>query len=51
MGATGGHMNLINDNDRHMARMMCVMALKSCEDTAPPRRPPTPPLDQAPTSA
>ncbi|MFI7102106.1 recombinase family protein [Streptomyces sp. NPDC050161] len=33
-GATGGRMNLINDNDRHMARMMCVMALKSSEDTA-----------------
>ncbi|MGX7761304.1 hypothetical protein ACWQ06_21950 [Streptomyces angustmyceticus] len=28
-GATGGRMNLINDSDRHMARMMCVMALKS----------------------
>lgn len=27
-------MNLINDSDRHMARMMCVMALKSSEDTA-----------------
>ncbi|MCZ4125052.1 hypothetical protein [Streptomyces sp. H39-S7] len=34
IGATGGRMNLINDNDRHMARMMCVMALKSSEDTA-----------------
>ncbi|WP_435130742.1 recombinase family protein [Actinacidiphila sp. bgisy144] len=34
VGATGGRMNLINDNDRHMARMMCVMALKSSEDTA-----------------
>ncbi|WP_260640485.1 recombinase family protein [Streptomyces angustmyceticus] len=33
-GATGGRMNLINDSDRHMARMMCVMALKSSEDTA-----------------
>lgn len=33
-GATGGRMNLINDTDRHMARMMCVMALKSSEDTA-----------------
>ncbi|MYS19287.1 Recombinase [Streptomyces sp. DvalAA-14] len=27
-------MNLINDNDRHMARMMCVMALKSSEDSS-----------------
>lgn len=27
-------MNLINDSDRHMARMMCVMALKPSEDTA-----------------
>ncbi|WUH95310.1 recombinase family protein [Streptomyces sp. NBC_00433] len=34
IGATGGRMNLINDNDRHMARMMCVMALKSSEDTS-----------------
>ncbi|MGF1425643.1 recombinase family protein [Kitasatospora sp. LaBMicrA B282] len=34
VGATGGRMNLINDNDRHMARMMCIMALKSSEDTA-----------------
>ncbi|MFG2823805.1 recombinase family protein [Kitasatospora sp. NPDC048365] len=34
VGATGGRMNLINDSDRHMARMMCVMALKSSEDTA-----------------
>ncbi|MEU4845797.1 recombinase family protein [Streptomyces gilvosporeus] len=34
--ATGGRMNLINDSDRHMARMMCVMALKSSEDTARP---------------
>ncbi|WP_055587300.1 recombinase family protein [Peterkaempfera griseoplana] len=34
IGATGGRMNLINDSDRHMARMMCVMALKSSEDTA-----------------
>ncbi|MER7394017.1 recombinase family protein [Streptomyces sp. NPDC000151] len=33
-GATGGRMNLINDSDRHMARMMCVMALKSSEETA-----------------
>ncbi|GLW14520.1 hypothetical protein Stsp01_12630 [Streptomyces sp. NBRC 13847] len=33
-GATGGRMDLINDSDRHMARMMCVMALKSSEDTA-----------------
>ncbi|MFF7701150.1 recombinase family protein [Streptomyces lydicus] len=33
-GATGGRMNLINDSDRHMARMMCVRALKSSEDTA-----------------
>jgi DNA invertase Pin-like site-specific DNA recombinase len=33
-GATGGRMHLINDSDRHMARMMCVMALKSSEDTA-----------------
>ncbi|MFF8786260.1 recombinase family protein [Streptomyces sp. NPDC015125] len=33
-GATGGRMNLINDSDRHMARMRCVMALKSSEDTA-----------------
>jgi len=32
--ATGGRMNLINDSDRHMARMMCVMALKSSEDTS-----------------
>ncbi|PJN32236.1 hypothetical protein CG747_43645 [Streptomyces sp. CB02959] len=32
--ATGSRMNLINDSDRHMARMMCVMALKSSEDTA-----------------
>ncbi|MEU8995411.1 recombinase family protein [Streptomyces caniferus] len=37
-GATGGRMNLINDSDRHMARMMCVMALKSSEDRTP-RRP------------
>ncbi|WUT79685.1 recombinase family protein [Streptomyces sp. NBC_00669] len=34
IGATGGRMNLINDSNRHMARMMCVMALKSSEDTA-----------------
>lgn len=34
IGATGGRMNLINDSDRHMARMRCVMALKS------PRTPP-----------
>lgn len=34
VGATGGRMNLINDNDRHMARMMCVMALKSSEDSS-----------------
>ncbi|WP_265934599.1 recombinase family protein [Actinacidiphila bryophytorum] len=34
IGATGGRMNLINDNDRHMARMMCVMALKSSEDSS-----------------
>ncbi|GAA1940751.1 hypothetical protein GCM10009738_12580 [Kitasatospora viridis] len=34
VGATGGRMNLINDSDRHMARLMCVMALKSSEDTA-----------------
>ncbi|GAA1708671.1 recombinase family protein [Streptomyces yatensis] len=34
VGATGGRMNLINDSDRHMARMMCVMALKSSEDTS-----------------
>ncbi|MER5433694.1 recombinase family protein [Streptomyces sp. NPDC002588] len=34
LGATGGHMNLINDSDRHMARIMCVMALKSSEDTS-----------------
>jgi DNA invertase Pin-like site-specific DNA recombinase len=34
VGATGGRMNLIDDSDRHMARMMCVMALKSSEDTA-----------------
>ncbi|KUJ65565.1 hypothetical protein ACZ90_46490 [Streptomyces albus subsp. albus] len=34
LGATGSRMNLINDSDRHMARMMCVMALKSSEDTA-----------------
>ncbi|WP_055587471.1 recombinase family protein [Peterkaempfera griseoplana] len=34
IGATGGRMNLINNSDRHMARMMCVMALKSSEDTA-----------------
>ncbi|OIJ88964.1 hypothetical protein BIV25_35345 [Streptomyces sp. MUSC 14] len=27
-------MNLVNDSDRHTARMMCVMALKSSEDTA-----------------
>ena len=33
-GATGGRMNLINDSDRHLARLMCVMALKSSEDTA-----------------
>ncbi|MHA6757850.1 recombinase family protein [Streptacidiphilus sp. PAMC 29251] len=33
-GATGGHMNLINDSDRHMARIMCVMALKSSEGTS-----------------
>ncbi|TSB31549.1 recombinase family protein [Streptomyces benahoarensis] len=33
-GATSGRMNLINDSDHHMARMMCVMALKSSEDTA-----------------
>ncbi|MFJ5218218.1 recombinase family protein [Streptomyces sp. NPDC088354] len=34
IGAAGGRINLINDSDRHMARMMCVMALKSSEDTA-----------------
>lgn len=34
VGATGGRMNLINDNDRHMARMMCAMALKSSEDSS-----------------
>jgi DNA invertase Pin-like site-specific DNA recombinase len=34
VGATGGRMNLINDSDRHMARMMCVMALKSSEDSS-----------------
>jgi DNA invertase Pin-like site-specific DNA recombinase len=34
LGATGGHMNLMNDSDRHMARIMCVMALKSSEDTS-----------------
>ncbi|MFI0817447.1 recombinase family protein [Streptomyces sp. NPDC021098] len=34
VGATGGRMNLINDSDRHMARMMCVVALKSSEDTS-----------------
>lgn len=28
VGATGGRMNLVNDSDRHMAPMMCVMALK-----------------------
>ncbi|MGW2280332.1 recombinase family protein [Streptomyces sp. NPDC001770] len=33
IGATGIRMNLINDSDRHMARMLCVMALKSSEDT------------------
>lgn len=37
VGATGGRMNLINDSDRHMARMMCVMALKSSEDASPQR--------------
>ncbi|MFE2182153.1 hypothetical protein [Streptomyces sp. NPDC059455] len=31
VGSTGGRMNLINDSDRHMARMMCVMALKSSD--------------------
>jgi DNA invertase Pin-like site-specific DNA recombinase len=34
VGATGGRINLINDSHRHMARMMCVMALKSSEDTS-----------------
>lgn len=33
LGATGSRMNLVNDSDRHMARMLCVMALKSSEDT------------------
>ncbi|MFF2809515.1 recombinase family protein [Streptomyces sp. NPDC058000] len=33
-GVTGGRMNLINDSVRRMARTMCVMALKSSEDTA-----------------
>ncbi|MGV9851642.1 recombinase family protein [Streptomyces sp. NPDC003442] len=41
VGSTGGRMNLINDSDRHMARMMCVMALKSSdpehESTGPVR--------------
>jgi hypothetical protein len=34
IGATGGRMNLINDSDRHTARMMCAMALKSSEDSS-----------------
>ncbi|MET7732960.1 recombinase family protein [Streptomyces sp. NPDC005402] len=33
VGVTGD-LNLISDSDRHMARMLCVMALKSSEDTA-----------------
>ncbi|REK86962.1 hypothetical protein DY245_29700 [Streptomyces inhibens] len=33
-GGTGGRMNLINDSDRHKARMMYVMALKPSKDTA-----------------
>lgn len=29
-----GDLNLISDADRHMARMLCVMALKSSQDTS-----------------
>ncbi|MFF1962580.1 recombinase family protein [Streptomyces sp. NPDC058232] len=34
--ATGvtGDLNLIHDSDRHMARMLCIMALKASEDTS-----------------
>jgi DNA invertase Pin-like site-specific DNA recombinase len=33
VGVTG-NLNLISDADRHMARMLCVMALKSSQDTS-----------------
>ncbi|WP_433918937.1 recombinase family protein [Streptomyces canus] len=33
VGVTGD-LNLISDADRHMARMLCVMALKSSQDTS-----------------
>ncbi|MCM2413535.1 recombinase family protein [Streptomyces sp. RKAG290] len=33
IGVTGD-LNLINDADRHMARMLCIMALKASEDTS-----------------
>ncbi|MEV0576327.1 recombinase family protein [Streptomyces sp. RTGN2] len=33
VGVTGD-LNLINDADRHMARILCVMALKASEDTS-----------------
>ncbi|MBT2398598.1 recombinase family protein [Streptomyces sp. ISL-100] len=33
VGVTGD-LNLINDADRHMARMLCIMALKASEDTS-----------------
>ncbi|WP_274559652.1 recombinase family protein [Streptomyces spiramyceticus] len=33
VGVTG-ELNLINDADRHMARMLCIMALKASEDTS-----------------
>ena len=28
------NINLMNDSERHMARVLCIMALKSSEDTA-----------------
>ncbi|WP_405854431.1 recombinase family protein [Streptomyces sp. NBC_00090] len=33
VGVTGD-LNLVNDADRHMARMLCLMALKASEDTS-----------------
>ncbi|MFF3607434.1 recombinase family protein [Streptomyces sp. NPDC002463] len=33
VGVTGA-LNLLNDADRHMARMLCLMALKASEDTS-----------------
>ncbi|MFD8912767.1 recombinase family protein [Streptomyces sp. NPDC059575] len=34
VGTTGCRTDLVNDSDRDVPRMMCVMALKSSEDTA-----------------